>query len=35
MFRLQASVASESQAREICRVLSIAQQPCVYAPPAR
>jgi cell division septation protein DedD len=35
MFRLQASVASESQAREICRVLSTAQQPCVYAPPAR
>jgi hypothetical protein len=35
MFRLQASVASESQARDICRVLSIAQQPCVYAPPAR
>jgi hypothetical protein len=35
MFRLQASVASESQAREICRVLSTAQQPCVYAPPVR
>jgi hypothetical protein len=35
MFRLQASVASETQAREICRVLAAAQQPCVYAPPAR
>jgi len=35
MFRLQAGVASESQAREICRVLSSDRQPCVYAPPAR
>lgn len=35
MWRLQSGVASEVQAREICRVLAAAQQPCVYAPPAR
>lgn len=35
LYRLQAGVASESQAREICRVLTAAAQPCVYAPPAR
>ena len=35
MWRLQSGVASEVQAREICRVLAAAQQPCVYAPPTR
>lgn len=35
MWRLQSGVASEVQAREICRVLAVAQQPCVYAPPPR
>jgi hypothetical protein len=35
MWRLQSGVASEVQAREICRVLVAAQQPCVYAPPTR
>ena len=35
MWRLQSGVASEVQAREICRVLAAVQQPCVYAPPTR
>ena len=35
MWRLQSGVASQAQAREICRVLAAAQQPCVYAPPTR
>ena len=35
MWRLQSGVASQVQAREICRVLAAAQQPCVYAPPTR
>ncbi len=35
VFRLQASVASEDRAREICRVLVAAGQGCVYVPPGR
>ena len=35
LYRLQAGVVSEAQAREICRVLAAAEQPCVYAPPVR
>ena len=35
MWRLPSGVASEVQAREICRVLAAVQQPCVYAPPTR
>ena len=33
--RLQASVVSETRAREICRVLVKAGQACVYVPPER
>lgn len=33
--RLQASVASEERAREICAVLVAARQGCVYVPPGR
>ncbi|MFM8845647.1 MAG: SPOR domain-containing protein [Gammaproteobacteria bacterium] len=35
IYRLQASVASEERAREICRVLLAARQGCVYVPPGR
>lgn len=35
MWRVQAGVVSESRAREICGVLQVARQPCVYAPPGR
>lgn len=35
VYRLQAGVASEAQARQICRVLSEAGQACVYVPPVR
>lgn len=34
VYRLQASVVSEAQAREVCRTLVAAGQPCVYVPPA-
>jgi hypothetical protein len=33
VFRLQASVASEERAREVCRVLAAGRQGCVYVPP--
>lgn len=32
--RLQATVVSEAQAREVCRVLVVAGQPCVYVLPS-
>lgn len=35
VWRLQAGVASESRAREICTALQAARQPCLYAPPGR
>jgi cell division protein FtsN len=35
IYRLQASVASQERAREICRVLVAARQGCVYVPPGR
>jgi cell division septation protein DedD len=35
VFRLQASVASEERAREVCRVLLAASQGCVYVSPGR
>ena len=35
VFRLQASVASEERAREICRALAASGQGCVYVPPGR
>jgi hypothetical protein len=35
VFRLQASIASEERAREVCRVLVAASQGCVYVPPGR
>lgn len=35
VFRLQASVASEERAREVCRVLVAGGQGCVYVPPGR
>jgi hypothetical protein len=35
VFRLQASVASEERAREVCRVLVAASQGCVYVSPGR
>ena len=35
VFRLQASVASEVRAREICAALSAARQACVYVLPGR
>lgn len=35
IYRLQASVASEERAREICQVLVAAQQGCVYVRPGR
>lgn len=35
VFRLQASVASETRAREICAALSAARQGCVYVLPGR
>lgn len=35
IFRLQASVVSETRAREICRELVAAGQGCVYIPPGR
>lgn len=35
VFRLQAGVASETRAREICAALSAARQACVYVLPGR
>jgi len=35
IYRLQASVASEERAREVCRVLVAARQGCVYVAPGR
>ncbi|MBM4238917.1 MAG: hypothetical protein FJ154_05210 [Gammaproteobacteria bacterium] len=35
IYRLQASVASEERAREICQALVAARQGCVYVPPGR
>lgn len=35
VFRLQASVASEERAREVCRMLVAGGQGCVYVPPGR
>jgi hypothetical protein len=35
VFRLQASVASEARAREICAALSAARQGCIYVLPGR
>jgi hypothetical protein len=35
VFRLQAGVASEARAREICAALSAARQACVYVLPGR
>ncbi len=35
IYRLQASVASQERAREICRVLVAARQGCVYVSPGR
>ena len=35
VFRLQASVASEARAREVCAALSAARQGCVYVLPGR
>jgi len=35
IYRLQASIASEERAREICRVLLAARQGCVYVTPGR
>ena len=35
VYRLQAGVVSEAQARQICRLLSEGGQACVYVPPLR
>jgi hypothetical protein len=33
LYRLQASVASEARAKEICAALKAKDQPCLYVPP--